>query len=316
MLERHEMDGFLALAEELHFGRAADRLLVSRAHISQTIKKLERRIGAPLFIRTSRRVSLTPLGQQLAEDLAPHHKGIEEAVRRAIDTAHGTTGTLRVGFVGALWGQLFVDAADLFRAGHPGCEVRLSDVPFGEAQEPVRSGALHLMNASFPVREDDIACSPPLVREPRLLAISSRHRLAGLPAVSFEQLARVTMLSTPTMPDYWAKERTLREGPTDLPPPPPGPQVASLQEGLALIAAGKGAFPVGAQVTRFYARPDIAYVPITDAPPLEWGLVWKSGADTPLLRDFRQAVEEVIARCGDHFAHRIGPSGQEPGSMA
>ncbi|MFJ7153921.1 LysR family transcriptional regulator [Streptomyces sp. NPDC101118] len=296
MLERHEMDAFLVLSEELHFGRAADRLLVSRAHISQTIKKLERRIGAPLFLRTSRTVALTPLGRQLLDDLAPHHRAILEAVRRAIATAHGTTGTLRVGFVGALWGQIFVCAADHFRTTHPDCEVRLSDVPFGVAQDPVREGELDLINASFPVREDDVVTSEPLVREPRLLAVSARHPLAARPEVTHAEMARVTMLSTPTMPDYWARERTLREEADEEPPPPPGPRIASLQEGLALIAAGKGAFPVGAQVTRFYQRSDIAYVPIVDAPPLEWGLVWRAGAETPLLRAFMGAVEYVVER--------------------
>lgn len=102
-LERHEIECFLVLAEELHFGRTAERLVVSRAHVSQTVKKLERRIGAPLFVRTSRSVGLTPLGQQLHDDLAPHYQAMGEAIDRAIATARGLSGTLRVGFLGALW---------------------------------------------------------------------------------------------------------------------------------------------------------------------------------------------------------------------
>ena len=65
MLERHEIEAFLTLAEELHFGRTAERLHVSTARVSQTIRKLERRVGAPLFDRTSRRVELSPAGGQL-----------------------------------------------------------------------------------------------------------------------------------------------------------------------------------------------------------------------------------------------------------
>ncbi|MFJ5551824.1 LysR family transcriptional regulator [Streptomyces sp. NPDC093225] len=301
MLERHEMDGFLVLAEELHFGRAAERLMVSRAHVSQTIKKLERRIGGPLFVRTSRRVALTPLGEQLRADLAPHHLGIAEAVRRAVATAQGTTGTLRIGFVGALWGQLLVLAADSFRAMHPDCEVRLQEYSFGVAQEPVRSGELDLMNASFPVLETDLVTGPPVVREPRVLAISADHPLAARSTLTLADLAGVTMIQTPTMPTYWSRSRTLREGgPDDGEPEPPrvGAQASSLQEGLALIAAGKGAYPVGAQVVRFYQRPDLAYVPITDAPPLDWGLVWKRGHETPLLREFTRVVAEVAATSG------------------
>ncbi|MCB5169882.1 LysR family transcriptional regulator [Streptomyces bambusae] len=297
VLERHELDGFLVLAEELHFGRAAERLRVSRAHVSQTIKKLERRIGAPLFVRTSRQVALTPLGEQLREDLAPHARGITEAVHRAIATAHGTTGTLRVGFVGALWGQLFVLAADAFRAGHPDCEVELREYAFGVAQEPVRSGELDLMNASFPVREPDLTAGPPVVREPRVLAISSAHPLAARSELTLADLDGLTMIRTPTMPAYWSRSRTLGAGGPEE-PAERGAQATSLQEGLALIAAGKGAYPVGAQVVRFYRRPDLAYVPITDAPPLDWGLVWRRGNDTPLLCAFARVVTEVARTSG------------------
>jgi DNA-binding transcriptional LysR family regulator len=66
---RHELEAFLTLAEELHFGRTAARLHVSTARISQTIRSLELRVGVRLFERTSRRVSLLPVGQQLLEDL-------------------------------------------------------------------------------------------------------------------------------------------------------------------------------------------------------------------------------------------------------
>ncbi|MGG8408825.1 LysR substrate-binding domain-containing protein [Streptomyces sp. 12297] len=297
MLERHELDGFLVLAEELHFGRAAERLTVSRAHISQTIKKLERRIGAPLFIRTSRQVALTPLGEQLRDDLAPHHHAIAEAFRRAVATAHGTTGTLRVGFVGALWGQLFVLAADAFRATHPECEIQLREYAFGVAQQPVRAGELDLMNASFPVLEEDLTAGPPVVREPRVLAISSGHPLAARSTLTLADLAGLTMIQTPTMPEYWSRSRSLREGAAPE-PPRKGPQASSLQEGLALIAAGKGAYPVGAQVMRFYLRPDLSYIPITDAPPLDWGLVWKRGNETPLLCAFAEAVHDVARTSG------------------
>ncbi|MBQ1012172.1 LysR family transcriptional regulator, partial [Micromonospora sp. M51] len=87
MLERYEVETFLTLAKELHFGRTAERLTVSTGRVSHIVKKLERRIGAPLFARTSRVVQLTPIGRQLAEELAPLVAGMDEAVRRATDAA-------------------------------------------------------------------------------------------------------------------------------------------------------------------------------------------------------------------------------------
>ncbi|WTD04990.1 LysR family transcriptional regulator [Streptomyces albidoflavus] len=69
MLERLELEAFLALAEELHFGRTAERLHVTTGRVSQLLKKLEGRVGAPLFVRSSRAVELTEIGGQLREDL-------------------------------------------------------------------------------------------------------------------------------------------------------------------------------------------------------------------------------------------------------
>ena len=117
MLERHEIDAFLTLAEELHFGRAAERLHVSTARVSQTIRKLERRVGVPLFNRTSRRVELSAVGRRLNEDLRPAWEQVAAALTRAIDTGRGFTGTLRVCFTGAAGG---VGADDTTRLGSSG----------------------------------------------------------------------------------------------------------------------------------------------------------------------------------------------------
>jgi DNA-binding transcriptional LysR family regulator len=88
-MERDELECFLLLAEELHFGRTAEKMRLSRARVSQLVQRLERRVGAPLFIRTSRRVALPSLGRQLRADLAPHHRCIEDALTRASAAARG-----------------------------------------------------------------------------------------------------------------------------------------------------------------------------------------------------------------------------------
>lgn len=85
MLDKHELEAFLTLAEELHFGRTAERPHVSTSRISQTIAKLERRIGLPLFLRTSRRVEMTRLGRQPHDEIRPAWEGITSAVLRAVE---------------------------------------------------------------------------------------------------------------------------------------------------------------------------------------------------------------------------------------
>jgi DNA-binding transcriptional LysR family regulator len=102
---RRDIEIFLTVAEELHFSRAAARLHVTPARVTQTIKLMERRFGAALFERTSRRVALTPIGQRLYDDLRPAHDQLLAGIERAMLAGREVHGTLRVGFVGAAAGQ-------------------------------------------------------------------------------------------------------------------------------------------------------------------------------------------------------------------
>ncbi|WP_345570353.1 LysR family transcriptional regulator [Nonomuraea rosea] len=95
-MELREIEIFLALAEELHFGRVAERLHVSVAAVSKAIKKQERAVGVELFARDSRNVRLTPVGEQLRDDLRQVYQGLTQSLERARLAARGKTGTLRV----------------------------------------------------------------------------------------------------------------------------------------------------------------------------------------------------------------------------
>lgn len=190
MIERHEVEALLTLAEELHFGRTAERLHITTARVSQTIRKLERQVGAPLFHRTSRRVELTPVGRTLVADVRPAWQAVGVAVQRAIDTGRGLSGSLSVAFVGAAAGQLLVGAAQVFRDRAPGCEVRIREAQASELVPWLRDGEVDLGLNTFPVHEPDIVCGPVLVREARMLAVPVGHPLARRGAVSVEDLAR------------------------------------------------------------------------------------------------------------------------------
>ena len=99
-MELRDIEIFLTLAEELHFGRTATRLHVSQARISQAISQQERRLGALLFDRTNRRVvRLTPVGRQLRDDLRPVYAGLRDSLERARLAAQGVTAVLRVGML-------------------------------------------------------------------------------------------------------------------------------------------------------------------------------------------------------------------------
>ncbi|SCG39676.1 transcriptional regulator, LysR family [Micromonospora coxensis] len=295
MLERHELESFLAVAEELHFGHAAERLRVSTARVSQTIRKLERRVGVALFHRTSRRVELSPAGRALYDELRPAWDRIVAAVDRAIDAGRGFTGTLRVCFTGAAGGQLLVRATEAFRRRHPECEVHIREAQLGELMPWLRGGDVDLALATFPVHEPGIVTGPVLVSEARFLAVPVGHPFARRRAVSVEDLARVTMLQLPdTLPQSLRADRTPHTTPAGL-PIPAGRSAATFHEILTLIGAGLGAFPVGANARRYYARPDVAYVRLHDAPPLQWGLLWRADGATARVRAFAEAAQTLAS---------------------
>jgi DNA-binding transcriptional LysR family regulator len=295
MLERHELEAFLTLAEELHFGRTAERLHVSTARISQTIRKLERRIGVPLFTRTSRRVELSPTGRMLHNDLQPAWTAISDALTRAIEAGRGFTGTLRVSFTGAAAAQLVVGTTDLFRDRHPDCDVQIREAQMVELMPWLRHGEVDVALATFPVREPGIDTGPVLVTEARFLAVPVGHPLAGRDSISVEDLATVTMLQLPdTLPESLRADRTPATTPAGR-PIRTGRSAATFQEILTLVGAGSGVFPVGANVRRYYARPDIAYIHLHDAPPLQWGLLWRTDNATARVQAFSDAAYDLVS---------------------
>jgi DNA-binding transcriptional LysR family regulator len=295
VLERHEVEAFLAVAEELHFGRAAERLHVSTPRVSQTIRKLERRVGVPLFNRTSRRVELSPIGRALHEELRPAWARITTALARAIEAGRGFTGTLRVCFTGAAGGQLLIGVTELFQSRHPECEIQIREAQMGELVPWLREGTVDVALTTFPVHEPDLVTGPVLVSEARFLAVPVEHPFARRAALSLEDLAKVTMLQLPdTLPPSLRADRTPPATPAGR-PIRTGRSAATFHEMLTLVGAGHGVFPVGANARRYYARPDVAYVHLGDAPPLQWGLLWRADGDTARVRAFVETADTLVA---------------------
>lgn len=298
-MERRDIEVFLAVAEELHFGRAAELLRVSTARVSQTVKQLELRLGVLLFERTSRRVTLTPVGQRLYDDVRPGYDRIVEGVRRAETAGRTVGGMLRAGFVGAPGGPFILATTQLMQSRHPDVEVRIREVQFSEGPRPLRSGEIDILLCSWPVEEPDLITGPVLIREPHVLAVSARHPFAPRTSVLLDDLARDAVLGSPrSIPAYWDAYHIPARTPNGR-PVERGESVETIQELIALVGAGQGVYPVPAHAAAYYARPDVVYVPISDAPPYEWGFVWRPPAETARLRAFHQAALTHASRMAD-----------------
>ncbi|PXY19373.1 LysR family transcriptional regulator [Prauserella muralis] len=294
-MELRDIEIFLTLAEELHFGRAAERLHVSQARVSQAIKAQERRIGAALFERTSRAVTLTALGEQLRDDLSAGYDAIQKGVVKAREAARGVTGTVRLGVMGAV-GHELRDLIALFHDRFPGCEVTLREIHFSDPFTGLRSGEVDLALLWRPVREPDLAEGPVVLTEGRVLATWTGHELADRPSVSMEDFAgRVFFDPGPHLPAYWIQsmipERTPRG--RDI---PRGSRVTTFHEVLTRVAAREFVTPLNEHVLRYYTHPGVVFVPVHDAPVTEWALVWRRDGLPPRGRAFVELAAKTRPR--------------------
>ncbi|POX43505.1 LysR family transcriptional regulator [Streptomyces sp. Ru73] len=291
-LDVRELECFLVLAEELHFGRAGERLYVSQSRVSQLLGSLESRIGARLFARTSRRVRLTPLGERFLAGLRPAYDDLRAVVDEARSAARGVTGVLRLGFQGAANDQL-MSAVARFQERYPGCTTEMVEVPLSDPFGAVRCGAADLAAVLMPVAEDDLVVGTVFSRQPQHLAVSVRHPFAGRPSVSAEDLADCTLIGVSgPAPAYWRAVAAPPVTPAGR-PIPAGPAIGTLQEGLTLAAAGRGAMLLCAPTAEYHARSALAYVPVTGFPASALALVWHRDHETARVRAFAEALAET-----------------------
>lgn len=179
---------FVAVAEELHFGRAAERLGIQQPPLTQQIQRLEALVGAPLLVRRPR-VMLTPAGQVLLEHarrlLAQAGRGVDEA-RRA---SRGEAGVLSVGFAASTLPTLLASAIRAFRHAAPAVELRLRELPSAALPAALRDGTIDVGVAREPPPAEGIACEV-LLHEELVAVLPPGHPLAGGGSIALAQLAR------------------------------------------------------------------------------------------------------------------------------
>lgn len=292
-MELRDIEIFLTLAEELHFGRSAERLNVSPARVSQAIKKQERRIGAELFERTSRQVRMTPIGEELHQRLKPAYDTVQAAITEVTALARRPPAALTLGMMGAQMHEMR-PALDRFRKRHPDVELRFREVFFSDPFGALRAGEVDAVAAWLPVREPDLTVGVVLREEPLRLMVAADHPLARQESVSLEVLGDhpVPSLAGP-IPAYWTSAVLPTRTPSGR-PVSQGPAVSTFYEVLALVAAGDVVCTVPDEGRRYHAQSDVAFLSLHDAPSVQWGLIWRTDRATPLVR----ALADAATACG------------------
>ena len=176
-MELRHLRYFAVLADELHFGRAAERLAISQPPLSVAIRQLEDAVGARLFERNSKQVRLTPAGQALRASARKLLRQAEEAALEAREVAAGSAGRLRIGFVGAMLYRGLPQALRAFQASHPAVRISLAELNSAEQITDLLHDRLDLGFMHTARLPQDLA-SRLLLTEPFVACLPTHHALA------------------------------------------------------------------------------------------------------------------------------------------
>jgi DNA-binding transcriptional LysR family regulator len=289
-VELRLLQAFLAVAAELHFGRAAERLHIAQSPLSQMIRTLERELGAELFTRTTRSVQLTAAGVAL---LGPARVieaqiGIARAVVRS--TAAGETGVVSVGFGGAAGYAVVSQLARALGDRYPGIELDLRPQTYaGQALELMEQGLLDVGIVGLPV--PDGFAQRVVRREALLVALPSGHQLADQPVLAAADLAAERFVVYPAANGSLVRDAmfTVCAGAGFVPViAREAPDPYSL---LALVGAGVGAALVVASTAAITVA-GVRYVPLSDTPVLPIALAWRAAAPSPAVVRVLEVLRE------------------------
>ncbi|MCX4748213.1 LysR substrate-binding domain-containing protein [Kitasatospora sp. NBC_01287] len=290
-MELRQLRYFVTVAEELHFGRAAERLLIGQPAVSQQIRRLERELKVELFDRTPRLVRLTPAG----DAFLPAARGVlaaEDAARAvAADLAAGRVGSFRLGTITGL-GQRLDRILDAFERQAPGLRVELVALPVKERLAQLADGRLDAAFVRGAARPDtpDIR-QLPLWQDELMAAVPARHPLATQAELALSELATLPLRLTERRNNPALVDLVLNACQAEGFEPIPGPTSGNLQDTLAAIGTGTPMWTVvyggNARIMRV---PRVAFVPFrSPGLRLPVALTLRQGPSTPGLDLLRSA---------------------------
>src|ERR1035437_8827885 len=196
-MELRQLRYFVAVAEELHFRRAAARLHMSQPPLSQQIAQLEDELGCRLLTRTRRLVALTPAGEAVLRDAPTPLSALDRAVATARRIDPGQSGLLRINFVGSALLSIVPGIVQRFRAARPTVEIELHERSTVEQLRALSGGVIDVGLVRPPIELDAGLRAEVVMREQMIAAVPANHPLAGLRRIPLRRIAAEPLVLFP-----------------------------------------------------------------------------------------------------------------------
>src|ERR671910_170590 len=291
-MELRQLRYFVAVAEESHFGRAAQRLHMSQPPLSMQIKGLEVELGVELLNRSTRRVTLTDAGRTFLERARAILSAVEEAKGAARSAEQGMQGRLEVGFISSASLSLLPPSIRLFRERFGGVELELKELTSAQQIDALYEGGIRVGLVRLPLRAPGIRFEP-VLEERLVIALPSGHALGGPDRVSLETIADLPLIffTRQLIPGFHAQivELFQRVGAF----PKVAQHAVHLQTIVGLVASGVGIAILPASAERA-SREGVVYRALDVPDATSWmGLAWVEGDESKLVKNFVRTVREV-----------------------
>jgi DNA-binding transcriptional LysR family regulator len=285
---------FAAVAEELHFSRAAERLRVSQPALSKQIRQLERELRFPLFKRDRRRVELTAAGELLLPAAKRVLADWDTALAAASRLASEEAKLLLVGFQTSVGGSLYQDVAEQFAAVLPDWRVVLRSHLWSDPTGGLADGSADVAFVWLPSGAEDEIEVMPLRSERKYVALPEGHRLARRRAVEMTELLDEPFVALPAdagaLRDHWLALEDRGSHPVQI-----GAEARTADEAFEAVTTGRCVVLLAEGNVSVYARPGIVCRPVIGVQPSQLAIAWRRGEERAAVREFVAAAVDVAA---------------------
>ncbi len=293
-MELRQLRYFIAVAEELHFGRAARRVHIAQPPFSQQIKGLEEEVGARLLERNSRKVRLTSEGRYFYSQAVAIVEQAEEAAHTVGRMAKGEYGSIKVGFTETAMDSLLPEAVRSFSNRYPGVSMQFSQFGTSTQLERIRTGKLGVGFSTIFLHAMDGLSSVKLFSKNHVLAVPEDHIFTSRDSISLEEIAEENLIMFPRAGQPDLHDSIMKAFTSKGLVPILSQEVSGLSGASALIASGMGVtfLPENSRIS----RKGIALVPLQeDFPGMDIYMVWNSEEYSNTAAVFMEQVADYFS---------------------